>query len=599
MKKIIEKRRGDTETRRRGETRFHISASPRLRVSASLIILLWSSIIAPAATVTGLLSTVSSSPYKTNLLFTPLSTPLQNGNLLITSAPTNVTSDALGAFSVPLNAGDYTVVIGQAKKDSFIISVPNTNLTFNLISLITNALTYTEHALPQYATAAMLNSGLAGKININGGSGVGNTVSNLTIKGNTSFNGADNQIVGGDMVLSASAFMTLYDSSTFFLFGHGASIYSANQEQQWLFNYPAAGANNVATLGEASNIVRQAIGNAITMNGGTNISSISLQGWRITTPHSQWDNTTDGPAHSLVFSSLGNQNTTDEATGDGYIQFSCNLLSSNTFWINCVQGDIYASPGNAGTNFAAKVQILKNTMISLTQPKITLGNNSNLVTELTLMRGGTYTKWSNAENSSVSFITNSGLMPQYHYSTNNGATDVYTVLGSPVCQVLTTTAQFTNGNIRMLPFYSGAGGMVDSLAIFINGNVTGGRVYFGIYTAQSPTNLYPGSLIFDAGGANGWPTDNIGPVITNLASPIHLNPGQYYWTAVRATTNITLKAVPNAGCMGIGYTTNFTPIVQLESVTTGTNLPDPATLTTVLNLTTGFAPAVAVRFSGP
>lgn len=109
---------------------------------------------APAATVTGLLSTASSNPYATNLLFTPVSTPLVNGNSLIGSAPSNVLASSAGVFSVALKAGDYRVNIGELKRDTFIISVPTNSATYNITDLITNALTYTVNASPNYELRA-------------------------------------------------------------------------------------------------------------------------------------------------------------------------------------------------------------------------------------------------------------------------------------------------------------------------------------------------------------------------------------------------------------------------------------------------------------
>ncbi len=355
-----------------------------------------------------------------------------------------------------------------------------------------------------------------------------------------------------------------------------------------------AGTTNYVTYRTAiSNLVSFLSTNfGLTLSGGTNITNINLQGYIISTPSSEYES----PGHYLLIQSMGNQSVTTDSTGDGYVKFSSNLNGSNSCWLDMARGQIYASKSNI---FAAKELLFGNTIHQIT-PKVWIGGSTGVLTQITVDANGSYITGTNF-NGTTYGITNCGLAPQFHYSTNNGSTDVYTVFGSPVVQVLTTTGQFTNGNIRFLPFYSGAGGKVDSLAINCNGNVAAGRVWFGIYNTVSPTNLYPGSLIVDAGGGGGIATDATGSYITNLATPFHLNPGQYYWTAVRANTNITLKAVPNAGCMGIGYTSNFVAIVQQEAVSTGTNLPANAQniWTNVLNLTTGFAPAVAGRFSGP
>lgn len=96
-----------------------------------------------ASTVTGNLITSTGNPYVTNILFTPLSTPLVAGSLTIASRPTNVITASDGSFSVPLKNGNYLVNLGQFRKDSFFIAVPNDNNSYSLNSLITNNLSYT------------------------------------------------------------------------------------------------------------------------------------------------------------------------------------------------------------------------------------------------------------------------------------------------------------------------------------------------------------------------------------------------------------------------------------------------------------------------
>ena len=57
---------------------------------------------------------------------------------------------ASGSFSVTLKQGNYLVTIGGLRHDSFVISVPNDANTYNLNSLITNALTFNYAYSPVY-----------------------------------------------------------------------------------------------------------------------------------------------------------------------------------------------------------------------------------------------------------------------------------------------------------------------------------------------------------------------------------------------------------------------------------------------------------------
>src|ERR1043166_4559890 len=103
-----------------------------------------------AAVITGNLQNTSGNPYATNALFAPLSTPLASGTYTIASTPTNVIAAADGAFSVTLKQGNYLVTIGNLRRDSFVIAVPNDSNTYNLNSLITNAITFNYTYSPTY-----------------------------------------------------------------------------------------------------------------------------------------------------------------------------------------------------------------------------------------------------------------------------------------------------------------------------------------------------------------------------------------------------------------------------------------------------------------
>jgi hypothetical protein len=101
-------------------------------------------------TVVGTILDLTDAGYATNILFTPLRTPLiLRGTNMVASKTTNVTAGAGGWFSVKLVTGPYLVQIGNNKKDAFFISVPNDDLTNNITSLVTNELSfnYTYHPI--------------------------------------------------------------------------------------------------------------------------------------------------------------------------------------------------------------------------------------------------------------------------------------------------------------------------------------------------------------------------------------------------------------------------------------------------------------------
>src|SRR3954469_24949646 len=108
----------------------------------SPLFLLLSSSFLSASIITGNIINTSGNPYVTNALFARLSTPLASGTNIIASTPTNVVAGANGSFSLTLKQGNYLVTVGNLRRDSFIICVPNDANTYNLNSLITNGLTF-------------------------------------------------------------------------------------------------------------------------------------------------------------------------------------------------------------------------------------------------------------------------------------------------------------------------------------------------------------------------------------------------------------------------------------------------------------------------
>src|ERR1043166_3826601 len=144
-----------------------------------------------ASTITGNLLNTSGTAYATNILFAPLSTPLTSGSSIIASTPTNILAAVNGDFAVTLKQGNYLATIGNLRRDSVLISVPDDANTYNINSLITSALTFSYTFSPlneQRVNKGQPDGyvGLAGSLMTPSGL----TASNLTLVGTTTFNPA-------------------------------------------------------------------------------------------------------------------------------------------------------------------------------------------------------------------------------------------------------------------------------------------------------------------------------------------------------------------------------------------------------------------------
>jgi len=232
---------------------------------------LWTS---SASIITGNLLTTSGNAYVTNALFTPLSTPLASGVNTIASTSTNVLAAANGSFSVTLKQGNYLVTIGGLRHDSFIISVPDDANTYNVNSLITNGLTFNYTYSPVYEQR--VNKGQAdGYVGLIGTllTPSGLMASNLTLLGTVNL-GADaanhaalyvnqNSTLyvqpGGSLTLagdsSPRAELFLHGTNAFIRFDEDAAINDSTAGRIWKFNRSNVTSNNVATLGEVTNVV--------------------------------------------------------------------------------------------------------------------------------------------------------------------------------------------------------------------------------------------------------------------------------------------------------------------------------------------------------
>src|SRR5260221_24002 len=263
---------------RRLPIRWHRSRTARWWLAQGLISGLCLLTSGFASTITGNLQNPSGAAYATNALFAPLSTPLATGNNIIASTQTNVVAAANGSFSVVLQQANYLVTIGSVHKDSFVISVPNDSNTYNINSLITNKITFNYTYSPVYEQRA--NKGQAdGYVGLLGTllTPSGLTASNFSLLGTVNL-GTDathyatmyvNQNSslfvqpGGAFTLSGDssprAEMFLHGTNAFVRFDEDAAINDSTASKVWKFNRFNLTSNNVATLGDVTNILNSSL----------------------------------------------------------------------------------------------------------------------------------------------------------------------------------------------------------------------------------------------------------------------------------------------------------------------------------------------------
>jgi len=227
------------------------------------------------STITGTIQNTSGNPYATNALFAPLSTPLASGNNIIASTPTNVVAAANGTYSVSLLQGNYLVTFGGLHRDSVLISVPNDANTYNLNSLITNGLTFNFPYSPIYEQR--VNKGQAdGYVGLIGTvlSPSGLTASNFNFQGTVNLGTAPDKYAtvyvnqnsslyvqpGAALTLAGDSAprseMFLHGTNAFIRFDEDAAINDSTAAKVWKFNRFNVTSNNVATVGDATNIVK-------------------------------------------------------------------------------------------------------------------------------------------------------------------------------------------------------------------------------------------------------------------------------------------------------------------------------------------------------
>jgi hypothetical protein len=95
-----------------------------------------------AATVTGNLTDISLAPLNTKLMFAPTDQVLV-GSGGLSAGPPRVIDTVNGAFNITLEAGDYNVSLPLAPwRQAFVISVLDTNATYNITNLMAAPRTY-------------------------------------------------------------------------------------------------------------------------------------------------------------------------------------------------------------------------------------------------------------------------------------------------------------------------------------------------------------------------------------------------------------------------------------------------------------------------
>jgi hypothetical protein len=115
---------------------------------------LWTS---QSATITGTLTDISTAPLNTKLLFSPTNEILCTSSG-ISAGPARILDTTNGAFSLTLEAGNYTVTLPSvACRKPFCIYVPVTNATLDITNLV-RPCPCTNTGIPFHANLAQITS---------------------------------------------------------------------------------------------------------------------------------------------------------------------------------------------------------------------------------------------------------------------------------------------------------------------------------------------------------------------------------------------------------------------------------------------------------
>ena len=198
------------------------------------------------------------------------------------------------------------------------------------------------------------------------------------------------------------------------------------------------------------------------------------------------------------------------------------------------------------------------------------------------------------------------------YSTGGGGKDMYYwrhVNGGAGLErwyyggLLTANAAFgtginpANNSLFSFPFCAPRGGTLDRIAINNSIASPGNFVRIGIYNTSSDTNLYPGTLLLDAGEV-----DCTSAAILSITINQVLVAGQLYWLTINfSNVGITTYNIPYLDCWPIfGGSDGFLNANGVGVYVGQAYGAMPATYPaggTVWNSTNGAIPAIGVRFS--
>ena len=110
-----------------------------------------------AATIIGQVRNPTNAPLATNITFRPVSTPYGHGSTsLVSSVEVAASVTSTGTFAIVLLPGSYHVKVGRMPIDAFTIAVPDDANTYNIATLLTNSVAWTNFFLPSTAWSRML-----------------------------------------------------------------------------------------------------------------------------------------------------------------------------------------------------------------------------------------------------------------------------------------------------------------------------------------------------------------------------------------------------------------------------------------------------------
>jgi hypothetical protein len=172
---------------------------------------------------------------------------------------------------------------------------------------------------------------------------------------------------------------------------------------------------------------------------------------------------------------------------------------------------------------------------------------------------------------------------------------------------------FNQGNIQLIPYYSGEGGLVDGVGIGLGtpastatfGGIpagTGCRIVIAIYDAENTASgeMYPTKLLYQSPEiqADDW-TLGIGAIKLKISKPIRFNPCSIYWFAMQfkqgnVVPNLT-SATPVAG-EGLGVDTSWSYVITAIVGNTETTFSNVQSATTYNSGSVDFA-QIALQWS--